>query len=236
MKPILFNTAMVRAILDGRKTVTRRVIKNQPIDSFDCKHELQTFMEMIPEFYPDDHSAACKKCGYGVCPSGESVYKPPCVPGDILYVRETWCRGLIECGEEPDGRDALYITQRDGENDIIFKEYASRNDIGMDDVKWRPSIFMPKEAARIFLRVTNVRVERLQDITAEEIQAEGVTSMCAMVGDMEIALQEWRNIWDSTIKEADMYGWDANPWVWVIEFERINKEETQALACTEEKK
>ena len=228
MKPILFNTYMVRSILDGRKTVTRRVIKRQPIDSEYCKHELQTFHEMLPEIYSDDYSAACKKCGYGVCPSGESIYKPPCVPGDILYVRETWCYGRIECGEEPDGRDALYITQRDGENDVIFKEYAKRNDIGTDDVKWKPSIFMPKEAARIFLRVTNVRVERLQDITPEQIDAEGCKEYAydAETGELKPSKPTWFTIlWDSTIKEADMplYGWNANPWVWVIEFERTSE-------------
>ena len=220
MKPILFNTYMVRSILDGRKTVTRRVIKRQPIDSEYCKHELQTFHEMLPEIYSDDYSAACKKCGYGVCPSGESIYKPPCVPGDILYVRETWCYGRIECGEEPDGRDALYITQRDGENDVIFKEYAKRNDIGTDDVKWKPSIFMPKEAARIFLRVTNVRVERLQDIMDDppgqnnQVVREGCKYGCDFIA-----------LWDRTIKETDkpLYGWDANPWVWVIEFERTSE-------------
>lgn len=217
MKPILFNTLMVRAILDGRKTVTRRVVKPQ----LEGAH----YVELNEEDGMFDF--ICGAFANGMCIDYAQAVKPPYKTGDILYVRETWCYGRIECGEEPDGRDALYITQRDGENDVIFKEYAKRNDIGTDDVKWKPSIFMPKEAARIFLRVTNVSVERLQDITADEIRAEGLTSMCAMVGDMEIALQEWRELWDSTIKGADkpLYGWDANPWVWVIEFERISAEE-----------
>lgn len=211
MKPILFNTAMVRAIMDGRKTVTRRLIKQQPIDSGDCKHELQTFREIIPECYPDDYSAACRKCGYGVCPSGESIYKPPCVPGDVLYVRETW------------GYD---------KNIWLYKADFSTADLDRiaSITKWRPSIHMPKEAARIFLRVTNVRVERLQDITPEQIDAEGCKEYAydAETGELKPSSAAWFKIlWDSTIKykEIHLYGWDANPWVWVIEFERISREE-----------
>ena len=84
---------------------------------------------------------------------------------------------------------------------------------------------MPKEAARIWLKVTNVRVERLQDITADSIRNEGLSSLAVQCGDMEIALKEWENLWNSTIKKSDLdrYGWDANPWVWVIEFERCEK-------------
>lgn len=84
---------------------------------------------------------------------------------------------------------------------------------------------MPKEAARIWLRVTDVRVERLQEINAEGIRNEGISSMAVHVGDMEIALKEWKNLWNSTVKKSDIncYGWDANPWVWIIEFERCEK-------------
>jgi len=93
--------------------------------------------------------------------------------------------------------------------------------------KWRPSIHMPKEAARIWLKVTNVRVERLQEITIDGIRNEGISSMAVHAGDMEIALKEWKNLWNSTIKKTDLdsYGWEANPWVWVIEFERCEKPE-----------
>ena len=85
----------------------------------------------------------------------------------------------------------------------------------------------PKEAARIWLKVKDVRVERLQEITIDEIRNEGLTSMAVHAGDMEIALSEWKNLWNSTIKKSDLdrYGWDANPWVWVIEFERCEKPE-----------
>ena len=196
MKPILFNTEMVRSILDGRKTVTRRVVKARNTEILDK-----------PKW-------AKEPCWFNVIKTinGKKVATadkilPPYNPGDILYVRETW------------GYD---------KNNWLYKADFTPADLDRiaSITRWRPSIHMPKEAARIFLRVTNVRVERLQDITAAELLAEGLTSMCAMVGDMEIALQEWRNLWDSTIKEADkpLYGWDANPWVWVIEFERINME------------
>ena len=93
--------------------------------------------------------------------------------------------------------------------------------------EWKPSLFMPKEAARIWLKVTDVRVERLQEITIDGIRNEGLSSMAVHAGDMEIAMEEWKNLWNSTIKKPDInhYGWDANPWVWVIEFERCEKPE-----------
>jgi hypothetical protein len=226
MKPILFNTAMVRAILDGRKTVTRRVVKTRNTEILDK-----------PKWAKGPYWFDVIKTKNGQKIATADVILPPYNPGDILYVRETWCRGLIECGEESDGRDALYITQRDGENDVIYKEYAKRNDIGTDDVKWQPSIFMPKEAARIFLRVTNVRVERLQDITPEQIDAEGCKEYAysAETGELQPSKPTWFQIlWDSTVKykEIHLYGWNANPWVWVIEFEKIGEEEARACEVT----
>lgn len=193
IKPILFNTEMVRAILDGRKDATRRIVKG---------------------FIPDDavwgYTAFTPK-GYISCRGtfadgyGEKFFKLPCEPGDILYVRETW---------------------KKAPNGYYYYEDWQRNDIA-DVTKWKPSIHMPKEAARIWLKVTNVRVERLQEITAEGIRNEGISSMAVHVGDMEIALKEWENLWNSTIKKSDLdrYGWNANPWVWVIEFERCEKPE-----------
>lgn len=195
MKPILFNTEMVRAILDGRKTVTRRVVMPQPKAA------------LFP--MPDS------MCWPGCFANAEEpmVYRPPYKSGDILYVRETWAEmpyGFVYRvdGEEPDGWDC--------------------------DDRWRPSIHMPKEAARLFLRVTDVRVERLQDIDYEGCKAEGIWD------DYKTTSQKYHDnlanraypvvfaeLWDSTIKPADLplYGWEANPWVWVIEFERISKDE-----------
>ena len=133
--------------------------------------------------------------------------KPPYryAPGDILYVRETW---------------------KKAPNGYYYYEDWQRNDIA-DVTKWKPSIHMPKEAARIWFKVTNVMVERLQEITIDGIRNEGISSMAVHAGDMEIALKEWKNLWNSTIKKSDLdsYGWSANPWVWVIEFERCEKPE-----------
>mgnify|MGYP001081443124 CR=1 FL=1 len=191
IKPILFNTKMVRAILDGRKDATRRIVKG---------------------FIPDDavwgYTAFTPK-GYISCRGtfadgyGEKFFKLPCESGDILYVRETW-------KEAPKG--------------YYYYEDWQRNDIA-DVTKWKPSIHMPKEAARIWLKVTDVRVERLQEITEVQAQAEGcnsglLTGACTARGQFE-------DLWNSTVKKSDIdrYGWDANPYVWVISFERCEKPE-----------
>lgn len=191
MKPILFNTDMVRAILDGRKTVTRRVVKQQPpatsAVSMDRPYAAWRFWE-------DD-------------PSGHLI-KPPYKQGDILYVRETFCR--FDPDHIVDGNKYAYYADATPESERIRKEYG---------YKWSPSIHMPKEAARLFLRVTDVRVERLKDIDDYGVLAEGLG-----VGE------PFDELWDSTIKKANLplYGWAANPWAWVIEFERISKEAAYA--------
>lgn len=126
----------------------------------------------------------------------------PYEPGDILYVRETWAHpSLTEIGFGADPK--MYLYKADGVQPAAWD-------------KWHPSIHMPKEAARIFLRVKDVRVERLQHIDDDGVVAEGLK-----IGD------PFDELWDSTIKPADraLYGWAANPWVWVIEFERISREE-----------
>lgn len=191
IKPILFNTEMVRAILDGRKDATRRIVKG---------------------FIPDDavwgYTAFTPK-GYISCRGtfadgyGEKFFKLPCEPGDILYVRETW---------------------KKAPNGYYYYEDWQRNDIA-DITKWKRSIHMPKEAARIWLKVMNVRVERLQEITEVQAQAEGcnsglLTGACTARGQFE-------DLWNSTVKKSDIdrYGWDANSYVWVIEFERCEKPE-----------
>lgn len=206
MKPILFNTEMVRAILDGRKTVTRRLLKPQPVDTETCMHEMVTFHEMVPEFYRGDYSCACRKCGYGVVgPRGDCIFQPQYRPGDILYVRETWgvyCRNWWE---------ASHFEYR-------ASWEAEETPFGLTEPpKWRPSIHMPKDAARIFLLVNDVRVERLQDITEEQAVAEGVANRAAFA-----------SLWDRTVEPAKigLYGWDANPWVWAFPFELCKMEGT----------
>lgn len=193
IKPILFNTEMVRAILEGRKSCTRRLVKPQP----DEKHTYPL------GFVTDSTEKKEVGCfGFAANEYGGSIQcvKPPYryAPGDILYVRETWKKA-------PKG--------------YYYYEDWQRNDIA-DVTKWKPSIYMPKEAARIWLKVTDVRVERLQDMTDDDAEAEGYF-------DYTSTALGFFDVWDSTIKKSDLncYGWDANPWVWVIEFERCEKPE-----------
>lgn len=203
IKPILFNTEMVRATLDGRKTCTRRLVKPQP-------DEKQKFPFGFVTDSTEKKEVGCFGFGTNECGGSIQYVKPPYgyAPGDILYVRETWCDDRQFTHDSTPGR-------------YFYKASESGN------FKWKPSIHMPKEAARIFLKVTDVRVERLQNITADGIRNEGLSSAAVHCGDVEIALKEWENLWNSTIKKSDLdrYGWGANPWVWVIEFERCEKPE-----------
>lgn len=204
IKPILFNTEMVRAILDGRKTCTRRSVKgNIPNDA------IWGYTGFTPKGY-----ISCR--GVYADGYGEGFYKLPYLPGDVLYVRETW-------DWDPDNEVAKpYYYKADG--DLRPEGYK-----GMG---WSPSIHMPKEAARIWLKVTDVRVERLQDITDDGAKVEGANWKNGRnVGWEEkmkrTATERFAEIWDSTIKKSDLdrYGWPANPWVWVIQFERCEKPE-----------
>lgn len=224
MKPILFNTEMVKAILDGRKTVTRRLVKPQPV----CYGPNRTFNAHDGDFFlsAEKNWLRCRTCGHDPEYSREGSgiahhWEPRFVPGDILYVRETWC----DPTPEQSGYPILYKADMPMHWDAEDVEFGKEVTLKAEDYKWRPSIHMPKEAARIFLRVTGVWVERLQDIDAAGIRAEGLGTMAAFVGDIEIARAEFRNLWDSTIKPASLptCGWGANPWVWAYKFERINK-------------
>lgn len=200
MKLIPFNTEMVRAILDNRKTVTRRVIKPQP----------KEYQRII-------FDTARKEWAYTM---GKSVFvdrlcKTRYRPGDILYVGETWQHGF----------GGTYLYKASAGYDLFMTTDGEL----VSDIPWRPSTAMPKEAARIFLRVTDVRVERLQSIRQCGIQREGCPYIYS--GFDEEQAPDWfgwmKNTWNNTIKPKDLaiYGWDANPWVEVTEFERISKEE-----------
>ena len=217
-KPILFNTEMVRAILDGRKTCTRRIVKIQP----DGKH---TFPLGFVTDSTEKKEVGC--FGFGINEYGGSIQyaKSQYQPGDILYVRETW-EHFECCCCEGDEHGNCY---REPQQSVLNKNYGCymyrATDEIYGDARWHPSIHMPKEAARIWLKVTDVRAERLQDIDIDGIYKEGLSSMAVHAGDKDIALKEWKILWNSTIKKSDLdrYGWDANPWVWVIEFERCEK-------------
>lgn len=207
--PILFNPDMVLAILDGRKTVTRRVVKYTANDVYDAACAKGIWHEIYdPKDPPGGLIALYVK----------HMKKSPYQSGDILYVPEAWkCRFAML---DPDGlgyevifRDRQHVRFRFETEERAKKwvKYARK-----PQEYWQSPYFMPREAARIFLRVTDVRVERLQDITDDDIVAEGLEIGCY-----------FDELWDKTIKPADLtlYGWVANPWVWVIEFERISKEE-----------
>lgn len=206
MKPILFNTEMVQAILEGRKTVTRRVIKPQP--------------EGRPQKMPKN---SCYPGGYGVPNSSRIIYCP-FEPGDILYVRET-CAFIpcIDCGLYRHGacRSAPMIYE--GKEAISEGCFVYKEDYPEPErICWHPSIHMPKQAARIFLRVTGVRPERLREMVLGDVLMEGITETETYEGTWD----RWHENWDSTLKPSDrpIYGWEANPWVWVVGFERVSKE------------
>ena len=216
IKQILFNTEMVRAILDGRKTCTRRAVKPRP------------------EGKPTPMTANSCYPGCFAIGGTPKVIQPPFQPGDILWVRETWA-------EMPYG----FVYRADGEEPEGWEP----------DDHWHPSIHMPKKAARLFLRATGIRAERLKDVTEESALAEGVPDEWPMspvycpyckgegmvgsyhpvsLGYMDIdcghcakATARFANLWNSTVNSPDrpVYGWDANPWVWVIEFERCERPE-----------
>ncbi|MBQ6756798.1 MAG: hypothetical protein IJP43_07675 [Oscillospiraceae bacterium] len=212
-KPILFNTEMVRALLEGRKTETRRLVKPAHLKVLESQYHI---------VHPEVQEKALI----------EKLCRPPYQPGDILYVRETW-----QYGGPLDSNDQVvepyqYYYAADGDP---FDRWLNDDGTYHDGMKWRPSIHMPKEAARIFLRVTDVRVERLQEIDEAGAVSEGCEKGSQPVGGGPFGIEddpgEWTarehfvELWDSTIKPIDLdrYGWAANPWVWVIEFERCEK-------------
>lgn len=227
MKPILFNTEMVRAILEGRKTVTRRVVKPQP----DAKHSHELGFVIAG----NKKEIGCY--GFGTNEVGGSIHhvRPPYEFNDVLYVRETFFQAVSHyldvSGECVSVLSPIFEYLADGKH-TKGHWYNDRQHYYM--VK-RPSIHMPKEAARIFLKVTNVRVERLQDITEEQALKEGCQAGSfeykgAVWGqddtDEWTASENFADVWQSTIKKDQLntYGWEANPYVWVIEFEPISKE------------
>jgi len=221
IKPILFNTEMVQAILDGRKTCTRRVVKTRRKDAcgFYVTKRPDGSFTGVYEYDEDERMF-------------ENQLIPLYKPGDILYVRETWER--FECWNcDGDERGNCQKEPKKSVLDKTFGCYMYRvTDEISGDAKWKPSIHMPKEAARIWLKVTNVRVERLQDITEDGAEAEGAIDNRGFIHSPEneydriyTAREHFIGIWNRTIKKSDLdiYDWDANPWVWVIEFERCEK-------------
>lgn len=207
-KPILFNTEMNTEVRAGRKTATRRCVKYRSKDG------------LRP--VPTDAKFVGVKVGKFTWETEDSIFsvKAPYQAGDILYVRETFAKLFYV---DPDGYThfdkPMYYYAADGAPGIVLVD-ADGFEEDDQKIRWRPSIHMPKEAARTFLKVTDVRVEHLQDIFLDppgpnnQVVKEG----CRYGGDF-IA------VWQNTCKKEDLplYGYDANPWVWVIEFQKTDK-------------
>lgn len=212
-RPIIFSGEMVRAILEGRKTQTRRAMKPQPPSDAETMVPLHGCLWQ-PGYYPMQNGLAYPCGGKIRCPYG--------VPGDHLWVRETfgyvwpdWCdNGLIE-----DGGIARPITVE--ECDIVYRatdpDYLWANEEGEECTMWKPSIFMPKNRARIWLGVVSVRAEQLQDITERDACAEG----CPLEPTAPHPMAWFRDLWDN-LNAKRGYGWDMNPWIWRIAFRRID--------------
>lgn len=234
MKPILFNTQMVRAICKGEKTVTRRLIKLS---------DLNPTVKMVR--HPDNPKHVALLVQW---PSGKkALINPPVQPGDMLYVRETWsfwpcfdCDNEMCCGRG--------ISYKETDGCFVYKTQESKVPY---EEKWRPSIHMPKEAARIFLKVTDVKASRLHDMEIEDFRKEGIRLStreewnCKCNDEAEdcrdkpceyrstyldaMYRRKFAELWDSTIQE-DRYlidSFEKNPLVWEIEFVRCSSEQVK---------
>lgn len=191
-RPILFSGEMVNAILDGRKTQTRRVVKKQPHGAGEW------VLQGINWLFPN------------VCPYIK-LKNPYGVIGDRLWVRETF--RIFDATEECSHYEDCSCSSYHG----LPMYKADKNNMCDTENKWKPSIYMPRWASRINLEITNIRVERLQDITETEAIAEGVSGGGS---HPDFWVGAFADLWDS-INAKRGYGWDANPWVWVVEFKRI---------------
>lgn len=197
-RPILFKGEMVKAILDGTKTQTRRIVKPQPV---------------VDSFWPNSNSCIewddivnstiyYVQCGH--CPYGKM--------GDHLYVKETWLEDRIP-ELAPDEHGTLHY-RATGD--------ATINARWTECKKWKSAMFMPKWASRITLEITDIRVQRVQEISKEDAKAEGVT--CTLDEYLELprtVVEAYAELWDSINGKKKGCGWADNPWVWVLEFRRL---------------
>ncbi len=224
---MIFNAEMVRAILDGRKTQTRRIIKNCSVG----RDPISRFIKIEKKFigcYPEDVPELIREC----CPYG--------VPGDRIWVRETWADvnhdGCPAVAYRADG-EVRDLQEDDGEeDDPNLEKYCFANFypdlISGTEGRWTPSIHMPRWASRITLEITAVRVERLSEISEADAAAEGVPPAGDLLpdhpgayltpkGDFATAKVAFQRLWESIYGDDS---WQANPWVWVIEFKRVDGE------------
>lgn len=209
-KPILFSGEMIRALLDGRKTQTRRIFK------------LPKGMMWYDELGGEKEGWLCgDKSGSGWWQVEEFGVSPRGGVGDLLWCRETTCIAPKffatpdeSCVADCDGHMRFVSYKADGHPEDAMRDYK---------LKWTPSIHVPRWASRITLELTGVKVERLQDISVQDVRAEGVEVRefwlfgADAKGRQEIASLAFKPLWDS-INTIRCYGWDANPWVWVLQF------------------
>lgn len=190
-KPIIFSAPMVQAILEGRKSQTRRIVKPQPIIDSDSGY---VFCGKHKSIYKNDQHHRDWKIQF------IKDHSPYGKPGDNLWVRESYSPDYFREGEHGYKADWTELS----------KEY-------LPEPKWKPSIHMPRSAARIFLKVENVRVERLQELTGEDAVSEGI-----LMPDFDYphseCINDFKTLWDKI--NGTRAPWASNPWVWVIEFSR----------------
>lgn len=244
---MIFNGEMVSAILDGRKTQTRRIMKVQPSDGFHPTHngyDLDLNAHWYTPGVVDKNGCLqpAKKDVFGVADENEGYTCPFGAVGDRIWVRETW--GVVSHELDEDGRIQPWSPDRPATaiHEMPFGngyytghaiyaadgEFTWGDDDGYEDGRscWKPSIHMPRAACRILLEVTGVRVERLNSISQEDAQAEGMelTGWRPTYSDPDSGGEVWTpydnfaQLWESIYGEES---WKANPWVWVIEFKVV---------------
>lgn len=206
MKPIIFSPEMVRAILDHKKWMTRRVMKPQPVGGI-------RYSIFTPSGLEDLHGQAIKQKYYA---------------DNVLWVREAWRTNDFQF---IDGEWSASIQFKADMADGIRLRWREGDQNSYDRIGWRPSIFMPKEAARLFLRVADVRVQRVQEIPNTDCIREGVNNECCRVcvhtggsgcDQCNALWTQYRNLWDK-LNAKRGYGWDSNPWVWAVSFEVLSE-------------
>lgn len=216
-KTILFNTEMTRALSrNNPKTATRRLIKLKGYDILEAE-----------ESFSENNWFHVVKSGCEITAKTSTItsIQPPYQVGDILYVRETW--GRMDCNECDNVDCEQENCKRRG---FCYRYKSDGSDKSRITDGWHPSIHMPKEIARYFLRVKRVYREKLHDMTLDDFLSEGIVLRPEAFNDPDNAYYQAKDqyaaLWNSTIKKSDLdkYGWNANPWVWVIEFERLEVE------------
>ncbi|QUX96652.1 hypothetical protein C0J08_15145 [Marinomonas sp. CT5] len=226
-RPILFNAAMVKAILDGRKTQTRRPVKNQPSNgwAFEDAEKGGAFFRITSSHPKKGKWGAMIRRGVGTdFPEADIEVSPYGMPGDRLWVRETWQGPLVN--QEDEG--AIIANKERFQNPKYCSYEASGDscefyDIELEELvyRWKPSIHMPRWACRLVLEITNVRLEQVQDISEEDAKKEGTITE-QMAADAGLSWRfgdrrQFKDMWDKVYPNS----WKNNEWVWVIEFKIV---------------